>query len=394
MDYGFPSGEELLQDIVNILKGNLLCGNIKLIKNFIAYIAFCYIQNKKIVTSRYDQIIENYLEIIRKAVEEFELRLIRSNAASIDDFLDKNSEGFEELAIIGKILIVMVISVYEKRERLFYTIDKVGEGHRYQGRLPYPIDHCLSLTRGWYNSLWTKIYDDIGNNLSKLTIISFNYDRSFEYYLLNSVQSMSSGNASEIINGNLLIHHVYGQLGRLSWQPKALGVDNEYEPIRVENLFSAILDLSMRQQLQINDDKSICECFNKLLSNKDNPYININKICNIVEMIRTYHEASKDVLYEHIKKRLKEAETMFFLGFGYHPQNMKWLQHKEVNANNKLIYAGTVYGKGKEDVGEIRVGLSKLFSSGSTYISQSTHFKPEYSGFKIKEYLANVVNVQ
>lgn len=393
MDYGFPSGEELLQDIANILNGKILHDE-KMLKIFVAYVACHYMHYKGIKSNRKIGDETNYYSIMNELVDVFKERLIRSNAASIDDFLDKNSKDIIELSVIGKIMIVISISMYESEQRLFYIDERVMPGHRYS-RQPYAgARDYLSLTRGWYNNLWTKIYEgNIANNLKKLTVISFNYDRSFEHYLFNSIRSMSCEDPASIINKNLLIHHVYGQLGKLMWQNNIEGIGNDYQPIKILNVLNTMDAEEHSNPSLFRDMKSSYEYLNLLLRDNHNPLIDINNICSMVEMIRTYAEASEDIFYSHIKKRLIESERLFFLGFGYHPQNIEWFRKKTLNSNKNIEYAGTTYGKGKVLVREINERLGNLFSKRATLISQQRYYKEQYSEHKIKEYLENVVNI-
>ena len=82
MDYGFPSGEELLQDIINILDGSLLSENKQAKQLAIASIAYKYYEMKK-ESKKYN------VTALFNAVKAFKERFIRSNTASIDDFIDQ-----------------------------------------------------------------------------------------------------------------------------------------------------------------------------------------------------------------------------------------------------------------------------------------------------------------
>jgi hypothetical protein len=403
MDYGFPSGEYLLQDIVNTLKGNLIDNEVENIKLFIAFVACCYVRDKRISSKINNSDQDNYYKIMRGLVDAFEERLIRSNAVSIDDFLDKLGEDNIELKIIGKILIVISISDYEKEEALFYKHEKVVEGHRYFPRRFSPYGGgCISLTRGWYNNLWAKLYegDNLAGYLKRLTIISFNYDRSLEQYLFNSIRSMSTMSKEETadcMNKHLFIHHVYGQLGKLPWQNDTQGAVNSYQPLPIKNVLSAMKG-SVGSPIRNLQSFTVMSEFMDIKDRKGNKQINIdiNAVCDIVEMIRTYTEAFENPSYESVKARISKAERLFFLGFGYHPENIKWLGEKALQNNKNMIYAGTTYMKGKVIIGEITKQLKQLFSESSTHNSQKIHkyYNVEYSEYKIKDYLENVVNIE
>ena len=180
IDYGFPSGEQLIEDIINYLEGNIQAPPRKK-RIFVALILYKYFKNKT----------EKTLHDCYRIVEEFISTFKNASPASIDDFLDKNTR--EEFKIIGKICVVIAISRCEDSETDFMTAWKdTGTSHRYFNELhdsasrsnyTLPRGH-LELIRGWYNFLWKKIYEgNIENNLSKLTFITFNYDRSLECFL-------------------------------------------------------------------------------------------------------------------------------------------------------------------------------------------------------------------
>ena len=107
--------------------------------------------------------------------------------------------GFD---IVGKACIVLVISSHESN-----SISKFSEG--------------------WYRYLWNKIYDGneegMKKNLKNLTIITFNYDRSLEYYLYNRMQNlfgMTNQETGKLFNENVVVYHMYGQLGSFGGRTK------------------------------------------------------------------------------------------------------------------------------------------------------------------------------
>lgn len=391
MDYGFPSGEELLQDIINILKGKFFDEMEAVVKCMIAYIACCFMRNQKIDIEFTDE--NSYYKLMLEGVDDFKAKLIRSNAASIDDFIDK--QGIR-LKVIGKILIILAISYYEREDRLSYREEKVKEGHRYYERCSPKIGaSCVALTRGWYNHLWAKLYeDDIANDLKKLTIISFNYDRSFEQYLYNGIKSMSSMSEQEskdCLNADLCIHHVYGQLGKLPWQNHGGMAENNYCEIPILKIFAGLIHNTQEALQNLLNFDTIDQWV------KDKKDLNVKQLCEIVNTIRTYTEASEKDDHNKIIERLATADSLFFLGFGYHPQNIKWLEGLSLQNNKKIIYSGTTYKKGRELVNQIKTTLARIFSESST-TNSTQRSKPrigtDFIDLKIKDYLENVVNIE
>jgi hypothetical protein len=222
MDYGFPSGEELIQDIINYLEGSIVRANSREKMIFVALILHSHFQKSKTGKT----VHECY-----RMVEKFVSTLKNSSPASIDDFFDKNKR--KEFEKIGKVCIVLAISRLEKSEADFMTEWKdTKSDHRYFRELE--SRRHLELIKGWYNYLWKKIYEgDIENNLAKLTFITFNYDRSLERFLytrLINLLDLKEDDAIKLFNESVMIHHVYGQLGFFKWQ-KDCKVINDYKTL-------------------------------------------------------------------------------------------------------------------------------------------------------------------
>jgi len=165
----------------------------------------------------------------------------------------------------------------------------------------------------WYDSLFGVLCDgvsfkEVGKN--KLSIITFNYDRSLEQYLLvalrNSYNKSETQCAEEL--GKIPIIHVHGSLGSLPWQStgKSQAVVAYDSNVRVEHVRAA------------------------------------------AESIRIIPEATTDTP-EFIKARnlISTASRLLFLGFGYHPANMKRLVPESVKipAHVSGTSLGLSYGR-------------------------------------------------
>jgi hypothetical protein len=86
--------------------------------------------------------------------------------------------------------------------------------------------------QSWFQRLWSILETgiirskNIENIFDKLHVITFNYDRTLEHFLLIGLQQayhVSERDAAAIINAKLDIDHVYGQVGDLPWQDKGHG---------------------------------------------------------------------------------------------------------------------------------------------------------------------------
>jgi hypothetical protein len=130
-------------------------------------------------------------------VSDFVARFIISPRPSIDSFLAYDKEEFSE---IGKIAIVDAISKCEK------------------------FNNFNSIDDDWYTYFTSFLYkchfDDICNN--KIGIISFNYDRSLEWFLYHTLlASYEEGDYPEKCVPKLKgipIAHIYGRLDQLPWE--------------------------------------------------------------------------------------------------------------------------------------------------------------------------------
>ena len=238
---------------------------------------------------------EKTLHDCYRIVEEFISTFKNASPASIDDFLDKNTR--DEFKIVGKICVVIAISRFENSNADFMTEWKdTDSSHRYFKELEY-IPHGrtdtfrhghLELIRGWYNYLWKKIYEgDINNNLSKLTFITFDYDRSLEHFLytrLINLLNLKDDNAFKLFNESVMIHHVYGQLGFFKWQ-KGGDVFNDYKTLDFR-----LLEKNFKKFSVIN--YQFADDLNSLpseLGEEENDYL--DKILSIAGEIKTYTEA-------------------------------------------------------------------------------------------------------
>lgn len=127
--------------------------------------------------------------MLQKFVREFR----ESQLDSIDNFLARRTE----FADIGKRAIAAVLLACENRDQLFSDESD---------------DH-------WYRYLFNKLAADSWDelNFSKLSIVTFNYDRSFEHYLLWALMSSYGRSQEDVIDKlrQLQVIHIYGTLGAI-----------------------------------------------------------------------------------------------------------------------------------------------------------------------------------
>lgn len=208
-------------------------------------------------------------------IEAFCAEFRHSQLESIDAFLARRGEqtlpnSRVTFGEIGKAAIALVLIQCEQKEQLF---DSKSDDH-------------------WYQYLWRFVANSLEEMSSKdLTIITFNYDRSLEYYLLKTMQAVTGESEAEAVSRlkNIEIIHVYGQLGALP------GLEREGELARE---FSPSIE-GTRISVAANGIKVIAE------SRDDEP---------------TFAAA---------KAALVRADRVCFLGFGFDSLNVQRLGIKE-----------------------------------------------------------------
>ena len=222
-------------------------------------------------------------------ITRFRQALQNSGRPSVDAFL----ESREDFLDIGKTAIATTLLPFEKTTGLFRDwIDKrnAGKGN-------------------WYDLLFGILsdgvpFDDFDKH--KLYIITFNYDRSIEHYLFTSLKN--SYNKTDEECGKKLrkidIIHVHGSLGPLDWQSRPVDL------------------------LSVSYDSGT------------NPKV----VKLAAQNIKIIHEGTADTPeFTQARNILLNATQVFFLGFGYHPTNMKRLEMGKIRGKD-IIVRGTSQG--------------------------------------------------
>lgn len=225
-------------------------------------------------------------------IKDFREELLYSNQPSIDAFLEKRPEYLE----IGKAAIIASLLPYEKRSIL--VRDKQIK---------------------WYEFLFSKILpkNTEGDFLDKLSILTFNYDRSFEYCFFNSIKDsfgLIEKDTAELMS-RIPIIHIYGKLGDL--------------PFFGNNVM----------------DYGFCE--SKTLEPVDVP--------RLTGEIKIINEVDSEVAeFKNSQKIIANSVVVTFLGFGYHPLNIKRIMPVVTNHKlSKAIY-GTAYNVSKIEMNNIK----------------------------------------
>ena len=359
VDYEFPSGEELIKKIIEFCHGKIYREEV-FNQTILALILHKHFQKNGIEKTAHE---------CYEIVENFRLQLIKARPSSIDDFIAyNNTMGFD---IVGKACIVLVISRHESSS-------------------------SSKLFEGWYCYLWRKIYDGdiegMKSNLKNLTIITFNYDRSLEYFLYESMQnlfSMTNQETKILFNENVAIHHIYGQLGFFDWQEKN-SVVKKYEAIDLEKFRDKDINT---ESIQLEHRPSFINSLPKIIADsKETIDRELEYLLTITNEIKTYREVASNP-EQVILERFYNSDIFFFLGFGYHKQNLRCLNPQQRGVL-KPFY-GTTYGFGNAQIDGIQKDITDIFlkQGGGAGLDNCFIGKENSSQYEILGYLKHVCDL-
>jgi hypothetical protein len=240
---------------------------------------------------------------------EFISKFSKSSRQSIDLFMAANPK----LAPTGKYIIAFAIFEAEKRSQFR---EEARINHEWYSRSSSEHPAKVLLRKGyfqgedWYSYLFNRLTagltkPDVLPDFSddKISFITFNYDRSLEQFLYESLSNtFTEVPEPEIVKclKKLKILHVYGQIAPLRWQNSEQGVD--YRP-RIDG-----------------------PLLEKSASN-----------------IKTIYEQKESSDLNEARGILAQAEQIFFLGFGYAEENLEILKLPDRTKKTIQIY-GTAFG--------------------------------------------------
>lgn len=304
--YGFPSGYQLVKHLCEVNPGDV-------VQKFRSQNGFSP---------------EN--------VSDFCKALKYSAHASIDAFLGDRPD----LKMIGQYLLA---------ERLMFAeFDSTG---RFE-----------ALDNDWYGALVRCIApkrDRIAEN--KLSIITFNYDRSLEFYLFRAIKARYNMEDKEVTDAlaSIKFIHVHGSLGKLPWQGDGNHLEYGFEPY----------------------------------SNGEDG----NKVPNAAKSIIIIGDTHGDTKeFNEARAMIRHASSIFILGFGYHPDNLFRLGLVTTNYWSSLpsTISGTIFGLTRQEYvalheqicfknslneGDQRFGI-KEFMRENVYFLAASGWNKDYSG--------------
>ena len=255
----------------------------------------------------------NELGFSTDLVKEFISKFNMSRRPSIDSFLAKQKEDFAE---IGKIAIVDAITKSEDCQKLEYPDED-----------------------DWYSYLVENLYecDDIDDISKNINIISFNYDRSLETFLIKPLmgtyKELESISDCAAIVKKIPIVHVYGRLDPLPWE-----------------------------------DKGICRGYGENCSNVD-----LQKISKNIKLV---HEAKDLGTIEKANELIKKSEKIYCLGLDLYKNRANIKLFKNSLFKDKELFT-TVYGLQYAEINHTMHFLNENFTS--RHDKGDTNFKSLHS---------------
>jgi hypothetical protein len=257
-------------------------------------------------------------------------------ANSIDTLIHSYRDNWD-IAICGKIGITYSIIESERKSKLFTSKNK-----------DVPIKE---IENTWYGILFKKLNSGLSieefiQRMQNITFITFNYDRSLEYFLYHAIMNYyrkDERQTTQIVN-SLNIFHPYGQAGRLPFQ----GSDNCIN-------FGGYLNADSLYALSVQI-KTFMEGVDKDSENYKNVISSLINANRIIYLGFAYYEQNMDLLYPssiiHEKKKKgkkydSEFVTCYGTNFGFSDNEkhnlMQRIQEKDLRINNIDLFNGTCY---------------------------------------------------
>jgi hypothetical protein len=280
---------------------------------------------------------------------------------SIDQFIYYR----KDYSLIAKLNILLSLSQFERPETFGPTQTTNGYGT------------VTSVTTTWYRILVNYIldpspsFDRFMETLSKIHFITFNYDRSLEFYLLKSIKAFFP--TSSVKASDLPITHVYGKLGDLDEGDE----DHlKYAPISYNSIVNRSFD----------DDpinfKVDARSFNA------QPFLERDmEQFKLAESIQTYGSEYNQDNARKIQGILAGAENIYVFGFQFQRQNFNLLFGRELDDGRLFSHArfdATSFEMAEEKYLGLRVLVESMFPNRNSNVFQETR-----KSVKLLDYMRN-----
>jgi hypothetical protein len=234
---------------------------------------------------------------------------------SIDSFLDLHQDD-AHIQAAGKLAIGRAILEAEKNSHLFIE------------RGSTEFKGADQLKDSWYFELTKNLADgvrkvEVERLFENIGFIVFNYDRCLEHFMFNALQQLYGIDEQRAANvmKTMTVVHPYGTIGDLDWQNRKSGMPFGFQGSR------AAMEL-------------------------------------MISRIRTYTEQVADEkIPTTVKQLVTEADTIVFLGFSYHAENMRLLTVPDPGAAQRVF--GTTKGISKADTEVVRDQIRNMIAGKS-----------------------------
>lgn len=299
--YEFPTGETLIDEICKLLP--------------------TYIVNQPRYGDR-DQPYRLHPSFERGALKSFQETLSRARPPSIDAFLASNPQFAE----IGKAAIACALIPHEVPEGLLH-VEK-------------DLDWYLYLR----NEMGTEKTEFL-KSAENLFIITFNYDRSLEYYFMCRLAAFHGEQDGLNLIKHMNIVHVYGQLA----QPHFLA-----SPGRTTRDYTPRLD-----------------------------HTQVDACIPEIRIISESQDNSEEL--RRARTWIASAETLCFLGFGYNQTNIDRLEIDKNFPGGKI--RGSCFGFTNVELNRIRTRFHCNVAKSVATVAQTIQFGSP--GWRARDFLRN-----
>lgn len=239
-----------------------------------------------------------------------ELSVPMTTAASVDNFLDQHKTE-QDFVSVAKMAIAYQIALAEQKCEIRGRLS-AQQIIQASEKKHFLLDLLNIMVRGHQ-------FETLKPSLDNLTFIIFNYDRCVERILLSWLEMRFGTDAAQLVNPTNFIH-VYGSLG---------------------DYFA-------------NEHVNIFEYEGKFAF--QNPHLELPKF---VSRIKVFTEQEDSDVSQSIGNAIHQAETVFFLGFGFEEQNMRFFSKQAVP---KSVFA-TLMGQEKPNAEFLTLDLKNRFQT-------------------------------
>ena len=318
-EVNFPIGEELTKKIARLTHFEINCGHFqKGDRRFFSCLLKAFGSNRN---------LNEYLPAARQISKGLCL------ANSIDDYINTHQND-PKISLLGKAAIVYTILEAEKKSTLYFDKMRSSEQVKFE-----------TLENNWYVEFAKILFkqarrDELEDLFKNFSIVCFNYDRCIQHFLISAIHTYFSipHEEARMLVESLKIFHPYGSIGNLFQKNSTIGIE----------------------------------------FGQSTEYLNISEIS---KSIKTYTErVEENELLNSLRQEISEAETIVFLGFGFHSQNMNIITPLS-QARVKRIYA-TAKGFSDADSTVIKDQISSTLKLSFGYandIKQDFHIRNDLS---------------